>query len=199
VDDYTIINNYVAAHHAGYDTELQRIPARKPQPTRETCSRTKACHSMPNWHHTRTARGNMRQRRGGLCKEIHKRDNREHHAVAGVLLDLGGNDCLFVLIDALNGNTQIPRHQAASYIQAFHSKYRWDTARLREVNGLVDAALDYLADDGGISGVNLVHRLRLTEAVPILRQIQARADPSLQTRIQAAIADIEAVAAIDED
>lgn len=127
------------------------------------------------------------------------RDNREHHAVAGVLLDLGGNDCLFVLIDALNGNTQIPRHQAASYIQAFHSKYRWDTARLREVNGLVDAALDYLADDGGISGVNLVHRLRLTEAVPILRQIQARADPSLQTRIQAAIADIEAVAAIDED
>jgi hypothetical protein len=45
-----------------------------PQPATagaETCSRTRDCHSMPNWHHTRTARGNMHQRREGLCREIH--------------------------------------------------------------------------------------------------------------------------------
>jgi hypothetical protein len=68
VDDYTVINNFLAARHS--EAALQRIPAAVTAGA-ATCSRTKDCHSMPNWHHTRTARGNMHQRREGLCREIH--------------------------------------------------------------------------------------------------------------------------------
>jgi YD repeat-containing protein len=67
VDDYTIIINvrrrFLTTHPA---TAKPPCNASRQPATADaaTCSRTRACHSMPNWHHTRTARGNMHQRRG---------------------------------------------------------------------------------------------------------------------------------------
>jgi YD repeat-containing protein len=65
VDDYTIVNNYVAT----LDSDSTNSNASRQQATAgaATCSHTKACRLMPNWRRIRTALGSMRRRRGGSC------------------------------------------------------------------------------------------------------------------------------------
>jgi hypothetical protein len=64
VDDYTIVNNYVAARTAKPPCNASPRPATAGA---ETCSRTKACRSMPNWRRIPEPRAAVCA--GGACDE----------------------------------------------------------------------------------------------------------------------------------
>ncbi len=127
-----------------------------------------------------------------LRAKLGERDS-DHHAIGGMLIELGGigsERALELLAEALAGKTAMEEVQASMYVRAFVGKYRWDSSRLHQVNGLVSAAIAFLDKHRNSVGTKLVARLRLEEALPILQDMRLSADADLLDAIDIAVVQI---------
>lgn len=132
-----------------------------------------------------------------LARILRMRDGNRLGALKA-LRDIETEDSLRVLIGAMNGDTRESRHVGAVYVASWINKYGWSSNRVRAVEGLVDAALAYLAfakrherAADRWEACRLVARLCLSEALPTVRELSHTPAVKVSTVCGSAVIELQ--------